>query len=360
MPRPTTTSRTGRIRRAWLACLLAITCLAACWTARGAINAMRLGARHLSGESQISFRVYSARATRLEVYLYDTPTGAEATGHYEMTRDANGVWSTVIPAPALVRANGQPGAVYYGYRAWGPNWPYDPAWRPGSGAGFIGDVDADGNRFDPNKLLLDPYALEVSHDPITPSHQDRTTYASGAYYRKVDSAPYAPKGIVLPALGTGETVTGRKPETALKDDIIYEVHLRGFTKADAGIPENLRGTYSGAALKASYLAGLGVSESGVGSLIRAVYHLLGLRTYLTTGEQETRAWTIHIGDKAPAAAGVIHSDFERGFIAAECTAYDDLIKLGSFAKAREAGRLRIEGKEYTVLDGDVMEFRFNV
>jgi len=109
-----------------------------------------------------------------------------------------------------------------------------------------------------------------------------------------------------------------------------------------------------------YLAGLGVSESGVGSLIRAVYHLLGLRTYLTTGETETRAWTIHAGDKAPVAAGVIHSDFERGFIAAEVTHFDDLIRLGSFAKAREAGRLRIEGKEYVVQDGDVVEFRFNV
>jgi GTP-binding protein YchF len=109
-----------------------------------------------------------------------------------------------------------------------------------------------------------------------------------------------------------------------------------------------------------YLESLGVKESGVGALIRAAYHLLGLRTYFTTGEKETRAWTIHIGEKAPAAAGVIHSDFERGFIAAECTAYEELIKLGSFAKAREAGRLRIEGKEYTVQDGDVLEFRFNV
>jgi GTP-binding protein YchF len=109
-----------------------------------------------------------------------------------------------------------------------------------------------------------------------------------------------------------------------------------------------------------YLESLGVTESGVGALIRAAYHLLGLRTYFTTGEKETRAWTIHTGDKAPAAAGVIHSDFERGFIAAECTAYEELVKLGSFAKAREAGRLRIEGKEYVVQDGDVLEFRFNV
>jgi GTP-binding protein YchF len=111
---------------------------------------------------------------------------------------------------------------------------------------------------------------------------------------------------------------------------------------------------------AEYLAGLGVKESGAGNLIRAVYHLLGLRTFFTTGEKETRAWTIRAGDKAPAAAGVIHSDFERGFIAAETVAYNDLIQLGSLAKARETGKLRSEGKQYEVRDGDVIEFRFNV
>ena len=111
---------------------------------------------------------------------------------------------------------------------------------------------------------------------------------------------------------------------------------------------------------ADYLCALGVTESGVGKLIRAVFHLLGLRTYFTTGEKETRAWTIRAGDKAPTAAGVIHSDFERGFIAAETIHFDDLVQLGSFAKGREAGKLRIEGKEYVVKDGDVMEFRFNV
>jgi GTP-binding protein YchF len=109
-----------------------------------------------------------------------------------------------------------------------------------------------------------------------------------------------------------------------------------------------------------FLSDLGVADSGVSQLIRAVYHLLGLRTYLTTGPKETRAWTIRAGDKAPAAAGVIHSDFERGFIAAQTIAFNDLIACGSEAKAREAGKLRIEGKDYVVQDGDVMEFRFNV
>jgi hypothetical protein len=109
-----------------------------------------------------------------------------------------------------------------------------------------------------------------------------------------------------------------------------------------------------------YLHGLGVADTGVHALIRAVYHLLGLRTFFTTGEKETRAWTIHAGEKAPAAAGAIHSDFERGFIAAETIHCDDLLAAGSFAKAREAGKLRLEGKEYEVCDGDVILFRFNV
>lgn len=111
---------------------------------------------------------------------------------------------------------------------------------------------------------------------------------------------------------------------------------------------------------AEYLESLGVESSGVGALIQAVYELLGLRTYLTTGEKETRAWTITAGTKAPGAAGVIHSDFERGFIAAETVRYEDLKELGSFAKAKEAGKLRIEGKDYVVQDGDIVEFRFNV
>jgi GTP-binding protein YchF len=109
-----------------------------------------------------------------------------------------------------------------------------------------------------------------------------------------------------------------------------------------------------------YLRNLGVEDSGVHALIRAAYHLLGLRTFFTTGEKETCAWTIHAGDKAPAAAGAIHSDFERGFIAAETIYYDDLVAAGSFAKGREAGKLRLEGKDYEVRDGDVILFRFNV
>ena len=108
------------------------------------------------------------------------------------------------------------------------------------------------------------------------------------------------------------------------------------------------------------IAGLGMTEPGLNSLIRAGYATLGLQTYFTAGEKEVRAWTIHRGDKAPAAAGKIHSDFERGFIRAEVFTIADLLKAGSRVKLKELGQLRSEGKEYVVQDGDVMEFRFNV
>ena len=111
---------------------------------------------------------------------------------------------------------------------------------------------------------------------------------------------------------------------------------------------------------AAYLKELGVEESGVGALIRATFRLLGLQTYFTAGEKEVRAWTIHVGDTAPKAAGVIHTDFERGFIKAETVAYDDLVSCGSVAAARDKGLYRMEGKEYVVKDGDVLLFKFNV
>ncbi|MCL6441977.1 MAG: redox-regulated ATPase YchF [Alicyclobacillus sp.] len=110
----------------------------------------------------------------------------------------------------------------------------------------------------------------------------------------------------------------------------------------------------------AFLADLGLEESGLDRLIRSAYDLLGLITYFTAGEPEVRAWTIRRGTKAPQAAGVIHSDFERGFIRAEVVHCSDLIAAGSFAAAREAGKLRLEGKDYVVQDGDVMHFRFNV
>jgi ribosome-binding ATPase len=107
-----------------------------------------------------------------------------------------------------------------------------------------------------------------------------------------------------------------------------------------------------------YLADLGLEEPGLNRLIAAGYHLLGLITYFTVGPKEARAWTIERGTSAPGAAGVIHSDFEKGFIRAETIAYNDFVTLGGEAGAKEAGRMRLEGKEYTVQDGDIMHFRF--
>ena len=112
--------------------------------------------------------------------------------------------------------------------------------------------------------------------------------------------------------------------------------------------------------KQMFMDEYGMKEPALDRLIHAAYNLLGLQTYFTAGVQEVRAWTIHEGWKAPQAASVIHTDFEKGFIKAEVISYDDFVKYGSEAAARDAGRLRIEGKEYVVKDGDVMHFRFNV
>ena len=112
--------------------------------------------------------------------------------------------------------------------------------------------------------------------------------------------------------------------------------------------------------RGEFLASLGIETAGLDRLIRAGYHLLGLQTYFTAGEQEVRAWTIHRGDTAPVAAGVIHTDFERGFIRAETASFDDFVAHGGWKGAREKGAVRSEGKEYVVNDGDVLLFRFNV
>ncbi|WP_421731191.1 redox-regulated ATPase YchF [Brevundimonas sp.] len=114
-----------------------------------------------------------------------------------------------------------------------------------------------------------------------------------------------------------------------------------------------------AAEQAEFLEGLGLAEPGLNRLIREAYALLGLQSYFTVGPKEARAWTIHIGDTAPQAAGVIHTDFEKGFIRAETIAFEDYVALRGEAKAREAGKLRAEGKQYVVKDGDVMNFLFN-
>ncbi|CAN5923734.1 glycogen debranching protein GlgX [soil metagenome] len=200
-----------------------------------------IGAHWDPDGSGVVFRVASTRAERLELWIYDAARGAERM-HVAMEREGAGdLWSVRVAAAEL------PEVIYYGYRVWGPNWPYDPGWQPGSLAGRIADVDGDGNRMNPNKLVFDPYARELSHDP-----EGGVAQTSDAN-RAIDSGPLAPKGIVLhdDALDVGP-----RPTHPLSDDVIYEVHLRGFTMDDAG---DCRGTYAGAAARAGYLAELGVT-----------------------------------------------------------------------------------------------------
>ncbi|HEY6794195.1 MAG TPA: alpha-amylase family glycosyl hydrolase [Kineosporiaceae bacterium] len=226
----------------------------------------RLGARLEADGDTITFRVYSAHATRIEVWIYGRPRDADELVRVTLRRAAGqaeaDIWSGAIGLGA-VRANSDPGdAVYYGLRAWGPNWPVDPAWQPGSERGFQADVDLEGNRFNPNKLLLDPYALEVSHDPaprlssIDPN-EPSADYDTGPEHRAIDTGRIAPKS-VLP-LHPLAADTGVAPRRPLRDDVIYEAHVRGLTRLDPSVPESLRGTYAGAALKAGYLRDLGVT-----------------------------------------------------------------------------------------------------
>lgn len=196
--------------------------------------------------------VKSEAATRIEVWVYADP------------------W---MSAPVATRVLDQVGAdfaasfdvegipmtqevLYYGFRAWGPNWTFDADWVPGSENGFNQDVDGDGNRFNPNKLLTDPRSLEVSHDPIHSEWTDGTVYATGPLYRNLDSGGVAPKSIYISDAPMSDEPPIVRP---LAEDIIYETHVRGFTALDESIPLSLRGTYAGAALKADYLADLGIT-----------------------------------------------------------------------------------------------------
>ncbi|MEN3277634.1 MAG: isoamylase [Massilia sp.] len=246
----------AHLKRKLLAALItgALAGTLSCAPAWAAINPNQLGAAYDATGANVTFKVYSGKATRIELYLYSTATGTAEKARYVMT-NSNGIWSVTIPTTPL-SSQGLSGALYYGYRAWGPNWPYNTGWTKGSSVGFMTDVDAAGNRFNPNKLLSDPYALELSHDPTTPTNTNGTIYASGALYRNIDSGNLAPKGIVL----AGDTQsTGVKPTRALKDDVIYEAHVCGLTMNDTSIATAYRGTYKGAGLKAAWLASLGVT-----------------------------------------------------------------------------------------------------
>jgi isoamylase len=214
-----------------------------------------LGARFSDGQGDVAFRLSAPLATRVELWIYAAPAGVDPVFTQAMAQDATGIYSATVSLGAL-QAKGLGATIYYGFRAWGPNWAYDPAWRPGSIAGFAADIDLNGDRFNPNKLLLDPYALEVSHNPLTLSQPNDSPYLTGDNFRTIDTGPFAPKGIVLP---TSTSDFGTKPAGAFKDDIVYEVHLRGLTKNDPDCPQALQGTYLGAAQRVAYLKGLGVT-----------------------------------------------------------------------------------------------------
>jgi glycogen operon protein len=240
-----------------MATLLALAALlAGAPYANGQVNANNLGARFDADGANIVFRVYSSRATRIELDVFAAGMGAPAAATFSLTQDTgSNVWSVSVPVSAL-KANGVSETIFYGYRAWGPNWPYVASWVPGAMDGFVTDVDIAGNRFNPNKLLHDPYALELSHDPNNPNNTDGRVFATGTVGRGVDSAAKAPKGIVLPL--NNESV-GTLPTRAQKDDVIYEVHVRGLTENDASIPALYRGTYRGAGMKATALAAFGIT-----------------------------------------------------------------------------------------------------
>jgi isoamylase len=213
------------------------------------------GSVELRVRSQHATRIGSQHATRIECSIYAAATGAAPVLRRVLDAGPAGGFTTRIAAADLTAAGIQ-GTVYYGYRAWGPNWLFDPAWTAGSAAGFAADCDGAGNRFNPNKLLVDPYALDVSHNPQTPAQPRSDLYLSGAMHRLIDTGPIAPKGIVI---SVPQAAVGAKPTWPLKDDIVYEVNLRGLTKNDPGVPVALQGTYAGAALRAPYLAQLGVT-----------------------------------------------------------------------------------------------------
>jgi GTP-binding protein YchF len=155
------------------------------------------------------------------------------------------------------------------------------------------------------------------------------------------------------SIGAGTNALVKRVQEVVKNE------RAGVIVICAAIEEQIQ-QFTDAQERTDFLAAMGIAEPGLHKLIRAAYELLGLQTYFTAGVKEVRAWTIHKGDKAPQAAGVIHSDFEKGFIRAEVIGYNDYVTYKTEQAAKEAGKLRVEGKEYVVSDGDVMHFRFGV
>ncbi len=230
---------------------------------------------HRAGE-ELTLTVFSRRASQVRLELFERAFGQDAVKSFWLERLEGGDCFSI-------RLRGVPNHTYYGFRCFGPNWGYDPDWIPGSELGFVADFDRDGNRFNPNKLLFDPYARELSHDrdSMELSAAQHTvwvfatgpTLVEGVPARLVDTGRFAPKGLLIDDL----TPTGKRPYHAPERAIIYEGHVRGMTQhpsaSDLGrivrgfegfgqvvsIPERLRGTYAGVAFLAPYLRALGIS-----------------------------------------------------------------------------------------------------
>jgi isoamylase len=234
------------------------------------------GAGFVTGEgSDLQVGVYAAHATRVLLEIYASPTGASAQFDYVMAKGSDGIWRAQVASV--------PGKTLYAFRAWGPNWTFSASWTPGSSAGFVSDVDASGNRYNPNKVLADPYARELSHDKTSPAllaaGLDGGIYGTGgatyhgAPQRQFDTGPWAPKSVAL----ASTTSTGTKPAIAARDSVVYEAHVRGLTahasamslttllagipgfSGVVNIPSGCRGTYQAAGLMAPYLQGLGIN-----------------------------------------------------------------------------------------------------
>lgn len=201
------------------------------------------------------FSVRSEHATRVELWLFDAPADELPTARLAMERDG-ALWT--------LRVEGVGPGSLYGFRAWGPNWSYSSSWTPGSAVGFHAHVDAEGNRFNPNKLLLDPYGRAISGDVLRAYEPDtgttrtsHTVLGGNDAVAFLDSAAAMPKSVVVDERFDWEGV--ERPRTAVKDTLVYETHLRGFTRADPAVSEALRGSYGGLSEKVDYLKRLGVT-----------------------------------------------------------------------------------------------------
>ena len=257
----------------------------ASWAQAGFAKGARLRPEKHEGAIAVgtaAFAVYSRHATQVLLEIYDRAVGGNAIHDYWMAKGKDDVWRAQLASV--------PAGTLYGYRCWGPNWGTAAGWTRGNSlAGFMADVDQAGNRFNPNKLLIDPYAFEFSHDRETPEMQETYGHDAGMYgsgpaaytgvadrhppvaRREFDTGPWAPKAVLI----HDRTPFGSKPRVARKDAIIYEAHVKGLTRHPAsaklgeilagipgfesvvGVPDSLRGTYAGAGHMAAYLKALG-------------------------------------------------------------------------------------------------------